>query len=158
MRRITEETGLRWSDDAPFAPGTSLGAALLEPTRIYVAPVLDTIRTTRAVKAVAHITGGGLLENIPRVVPAGLTAKIDLGSVPIPEVFRWLAQKGPVAEAEMIRTFNCGIGLVMAVESAVAGKARSVLEKHGEKVVELGSLVPRTSAPVIFKNRLDLGG
>ena len=158
VRRIVEKTGLRWSDDAPFAPEATLGSALLEPTRIYVTPVLDAIRTTGAVKALAHITGGGLVENIPRVLPAHLSAEIDLGAIPVPAVFRWLAEAGPVVEAEMTRTFNCGIGLAMAVEPASTGKVRALLERHGETIVEIGRLVPRASAATIFKGRLDFGG
>ena len=158
VRRIVEKTGLRWSDDAPFAPGTTLGAALLEPTRIYVTPILDAIRATDAVKALAHITGGGLIENIPRVLPAALAAEIDLAAIPTPAVFRWLAEAGPVDEAEMIRTFNCGVGLVVAVEPASAGRVRTLLEGHGETVFDIGRLVPRASASMVFEGRLDLGG
>ena len=96
----------------------SLGEALLAPTRIYVRSCLAAIRATGAVKALAHITGGGLVENVPRVLPKHLAAEVDLGAVPVPPVFRWLAASGPVAEAEMLRTFNCGIGMVAGRRAA----------------------------------------
>ena len=107
-------SGLDWSDPAPFAPEKSLGAALLTPTRIYVRSCLAAIRETGAVKALAHITGGGLVENIPRVLPAHLAAEIDLTRIDVPPVFRWLAR--PVAQQEMLRTFNCGVGMILVVD------------------------------------------
>ena len=158
VRRIVERTGLAWSDDAPHTPGISVGDALLEPTRIYVRPCLAAIRETGAVKALAHVTGGGLVENVPRILPKGLAAEIDLGAVPVPSIFGWLAKAGPVAEAEMIRTFNCGIGMVVVADPAGAEAVRSVLEHYGETVVTLGRLIPRTDSPVRFTGRLDLGG
>src|ERR671917_228725 len=106
IRRIAGHAGLTWSDAAPFAQARSLGQALLEPTRIYVKPLLAAIRATGAVKALAHITGGGFPDNIPRVLPKGLGASLDLGSIPVPPVFGWLAKTGGVAETEMLRTFN----------------------------------------------------
>ena len=102
VRRVVEKTGFDWSDPAPFAPGTSLGAALLTPTRIYVRQILETIRGTGAVKALAHITGGGLTDNIPRVLPKGLAAEIDLGAFALPPVFAWLKR-----EASWIRRRCC---------------------------------------------------
>jgi hypothetical protein len=104
VRRIVEGSGLAWSDPAPFEPGATLAEALLRPTRIYVRSCLEAIRTTGGVKALAHITGGGLLENVPRVLPADLAAEIDLAAIPVSPVFCWLARTGPVAEGEMIRT------------------------------------------------------
>src|SRR3954451_12585534 len=110
VRRIVELSGLSWQAPAPFAPDRSLGDALLEPTRIYVKPLLAAIRATGAIKALAHITGGGFPDNIPRVLPKGLGAILDLGAIPVPPVFGWLAKTGGVTETEMLRTFNCGIG------------------------------------------------
>ena len=157
VHRIAEESGLRWSDPAPFAPGKMLGEALLTPTRIYVRSCLTAIRETGAVKALAHITGGGLVENLPRVLPGSLSAAVDLSAIPVAEVFRWLAAAGPVAEAEMIRTFNCGIGMILVVDPASIARVRAALERSGETVVALGRLVPRGPTPMAVTGRLDLG-
>jgi phosphoribosylaminoimidazole (AIR) synthetase len=134
----------------------SLADALLRPTRIYVLACLQAIRTTGGVKALAHITGGGLVENIPRVLPADLAAEIDLAEIPVPPVFRWLAETGPVAEREMIRTFNCGIGMVVVTEAGRAAQVRAVLGKAGEETVELGRLVPRSEQATVFSGHLRL--
>jgi phosphoribosylformylglycinamidine cyclo-ligase len=143
VRRVVEEAGLSWDDDAPFAPGTKLGNALLTPTRIYVRQILETIRTTGAVKALAHITGGGLTENIPRVLPEQLAAEIDLGSFALPPVFRWLQGQAAIDDAEMLRTFNCGVGMVVIAASADADAVAARLRKAGENPWRLGRLVPR---------------
>jgi phosphoribosylformylglycinamidine cyclo-ligase len=158
VHRIVEASGLAWSDPAPFEPEASLGEALLTPTRIYVRSCLEAIRTTGAVKGLAHITGGGLIENLPRVLPRDLTAEIDLSVIPVPPVFRWLAESGPVAEAEMLRTFNCGIGMMLVVEAAAADQVRAALEDAGESVTTLGQLAPRVGAPMLFRGQLDLRG
>ena len=158
VRRIVEQSGIGWADAAPFDRGRSLGEALLQPTRIYVRPCLEAIRATGGVKALAHITGGGLVENVPRVLPEGLAAKIDLGGIPVPPVFRWLAAAGPVTEREMLRTFNCGIGMVAVVDPEAVGRAAAVLEQAGESVVEMGRLVRRRGDAVTFDGRLELGG
>ena len=115
VRRVVARSGLRWNDEAPFASGGALGEALLTPTRIYVRQVLETIRKTKAVKALAHITGGGLTENIPRVLPDGLAAEIDLGAIALPPVFAWLQREGAIDPDEMLRTFNCGVGMILVV-------------------------------------------
>jgi phosphoribosylformylglycinamidine cyclo-ligase len=140
VRRIVERSGLRLSDPAPFAKGTSLGRALLTPTRIYVRQILETIRRTGAVKALAHITGGGLTENIPRVLPKRLAAEIDLGSFTLPPVFRWLQGDGGIDEAEMLRTFNCGIGMILVVAPQDAKRVRRSL---GAKAMEIGVIDKR---------------
>ncbi|TRD18993.1 phosphoribosylformylglycinamidine cyclo-ligase [Palleronia caenipelagi] len=128
VRRIVEHAGLGWDSDAPFGEG-SLGAALLAPTAIYVQPALAAHRAG-GVRGFAHITGGGLTENLPRVFPDGLGAQIDLSSWDLPPVFRWLAEAGGVAEAEMLKTFNCGIGFCVVAdpdraESIIAGFAEA---------------------------------
>ena len=115
VRRVVAETGLSWNDPAPFAPGLTLGEALLTPTRIYVRQILETIRRSGAVKALAHITGGGLTDNIPRVLPEGLAAEIDLGAFALPAVFAWLQVEARLDQKEMLRTFNCGIGMILVV-------------------------------------------
>ena len=110
VRRIVRDAGFGWDALAPFAPDIPLGQALLEPTRIYVKSLLAAIRATTAVKALAHITGGGFTENIPRSLPDGLGVRIDLAAVPLLPVFRWLASAGGVAEAELLRTLTAASG------------------------------------------------
>jgi phosphoribosylformylglycinamidine cyclo-ligase len=158
VRKIVQQQGLRWNSPAAFDPAHELGAALLEPTRIYVTSCLAALRETKAVKAFAHITGGGFPENIPRVLPRGLGVGIDLARVPVPAVFRWLAAAGGVAEAEMLRTFNCGVGMVAVVDAGSADAVAGVLTRAGESVVRLGTVVPvKADAPrVAYSGRLDL--
>ena len=131
VRRIVEKAGgLGALDD-------SLVDALCEPTRIYVRSVLPLAQSGR-LKAIAHITGGGLPENVERIVPDGLAARIDTGAWPWPAIFRWLSREGPVEREEMLRTFNCGIGLVLAVGPDDAAAAREGLVAAGEEVREIG--------------------
>jgi len=156
VRRVAEMAGLRWSDPAPFAPGTTLGAALLTPTRIYVRSCLAAIRETGAVKALAHITGGGLVENIPRVLPGQLAAEIDLSTIDLPPAFHWLS--GPVAHQEMLRTFNCGVGMMLVVEPSATDEVIAVLEAEGETVTRIGRVAARDNDPVAFTGKLDLDG
>src|SRR5262245_52759891 len=116
-RKVVERSGLAWSAPAPLDSRRTLGEALLTPTRLYVKSCLAAFRETGAVKALAHITGGGFPDNIPRVLPDGLGVEIDLARVPVLPVFRWLAAAGSVAEGELLRTFNCGIGMVAVVDA-----------------------------------------
>ena len=136
VRKLVEISGLGWEAECPWQAGT-LGAALLAPTRLYVKPALAAIRAG-GVHGLAHITGGGLSENLPRVLPEGLGAKVDLGAWALPEVFAWLAATGEMDEAEMLKTFNCGIGMVLVVAPGRAGALKALLEGAGETVVELG--------------------
>jgi phosphoribosylformylglycinamidine cyclo-ligase len=155
VRRVVEQSGLRWSDPAPFAPGKTLGEALLTPTRIYVRHILETIRTTGAVKALAHVTGGGLTDNIPRVLPADLAAEIDLGAFTLPPVFTWLRREARLDQDEMLRTFNCGIGMIVVV---AASDVERVLQHLGEETRLIGALVERGSGDAIrFKGELAWG-
>ena len=138
VRRIVEASGLAWEAPAPFAPGRTLGEALLEPTRIYVKPLLQALRATGGIKALAHITGGGFPDNIPRVLPQGTGVRLDLGAIPVPPVFAWLARTGGVAQPEMLRTFNCGIGMVVVVAPADVDTVTQALEAAGETAVVIG--------------------
>ena len=158
VRKIVERTGLRWSAPAPFDPARELGAALLEPTRIYVKSCLAALRATKAVKALAHITGGGFPDNIPRVLPQGLGVMLDLHRVPVPPIFRWLAEVGQVAEAEMLRTFNCGVGMVAVVAPGEADAVGNALVREGETVVPIGEVVAIAgdTARVAYRGHLDL--
>jgi phosphoribosylformylglycinamidine cyclo-ligase len=130
VRKIVADRGLALDAPAPFAPERSAGEALLEPTRIYVSATLPHLRAGR-IKALAHITGGGLLENLPRVLPGGVAAEIDRASWTRPAVFDWLAEQGPVEEREMLRTFNCGIGLVLVADDAEAASLERDLAQDG---------------------------
>jgi phosphoribosylformylglycinamidine cyclo-ligase len=158
VRRVVDTSGLAWDAPAPFDRDRTLGEALLTPTRIYVKPLLAVIRQTKAIKALSHITGGGFPDNIPRVLPEGLGAKLDLARVPVLPVFRWLARVGGVAEPEMLRTFNCGIGMIAVVEPAAADAVAAALRAAGETVVRLGTLVPAKDgdARVAYSGHLDL--
>ncbi len=157
VRKIVQQAGLSWDAPAPFDSGRDLGAALIEPTRIYVTACLAAIRETKAVKALAHITGGGFPDNIPRVLPKGLGAEIDLGRVPVLPVFQWLARAGNVAQGEMLRTFNCGIGMIAVVAASEADAVAAAFTRAGESVARLGTLVPNNSDErVHFSGRLDL--
>jgi len=140
-RKIAEMSGLAWGEPCPFQNGITLGDAMLAPTRIYIRSCLAAIRESNAVKALAHITGGGFTENIPRVLPDGLNVRIDLGAVPFSPLFRWLATTGAVAEAEMLRTFNCGVGMILAVAAERADAVADVLRREGESVSRLGAVI-----------------
>ncbi len=139
VRRVVERTGLGWDAPAPFAQ-TSLGAALLAPTRLYVKPALAAIRKG-GVHGLAHITGGGLTENLPRVLPDGLGAEVDLGAWPLPPVFGWLAQEGALDQAELLKTFNAGIGMVVVVAAEAADGVASELVAAGQDVHKIGRVV-----------------
>ena len=138
VRRIVEVSCLGWGDDAPFKDGT-LGAALLAPTRLYVKPALLAVEQG-GVHALAHITGGGLTENLPRVLPEGLGATIDLTSWDLPPVFKWLAATGNMAEAELLKTFNAGIGMVLSVAAEDADAITTLLTAAGETVSTIGTV------------------
>ncbi|WAX94356.1 phosphoribosylformylglycinamidine cyclo-ligase [Aminobacter sp. NyZ550] len=156
VRRIVEVSGLKWSDRAPFADGPTLAEALLEPTRIYVKSLLRAIRETNGIKALAHITGGGFPENIPRVLPKEFSAELDLSAIEAPRVFSWLASTGGVSPEEMMRTFNCGIGMIAVVAAGQAAQVAAVLQEAGETVTPIGRIVPRRDTGVIYRGSLAL--
>ena len=141
VRRIVALTGLAWDAEAPFAPGRTLAQALLAPTRLYVKPLLAALKATDGIKALAHITGGGFPDNIPRVLPEGLGVSLDLAAIPVPPVFGWLAATGNVAEREMLRTFNCGVGMIVVAEAARAAEVEAALKAAGESPVRMGEVV-----------------
>uniref|UniRef100_UPI00260B6718 phosphoribosylformylglycinamidine cyclo-ligase n=1 Tax=Pseudophaeobacter sp. TaxID=1971739 RepID=UPI00260B6718 len=138
VRKIVELSGLGWEADSPFSDGT-LGEALLTPTRLYVKQSLAAVRAG-GVHALAHITGGGLTENLPRVLPEDLGADIDLDSWELPGVFKWMAEVGGIAEAEMLKTFNCGIGMILSVSADRADELVDILQDEGETVSRLGTV------------------
>ncbi len=156
VRRIVEKSGLAWDAPCPFQDGATLAGALLTPTRIYVRSCLKAIKETGHIKALAHITGGGLTENVPRVLPGHLAAKIDLSAWSVPPVFRWLAANGPVEPAEMLRTFNCGIGMIVVCTADSAHAIEQILIEEGEDVFRLGEIVSRTDEAVGYTGQSDL--
>ncbi|ETA51411.1 phosphoribosylformylglycinamidine cyclo-ligase [Ponticoccus alexandrii] len=136
VRKLVEVSGLGWDADCPWGEGT-LGAALLAPTRLYVKQALEAIRQG-GVHGLAHITGGGLTENLPRVLPDGLGASIDLSAWSLPSVFGWLRKTGGMDQAEMLKTFNCGIGMILVVDASRAQALSEALTAMGETPVRLG--------------------
>jgi phosphoribosylformylglycinamidine cyclo-ligase len=144
VRKIVEASGLAWSAPAPFDKSRTLGEALLIPTRIYVKSCLALARAGLA-KAMAHITGGGLIENVPRVIPDDATVEVDASTWTLPPVFAWLAKEGGVAPAEMARVFNCGVGMVVVVAADKVEDATRLLREHGESVYRLGKVVARAA-------------
>ncbi len=156
VRKIVAMAGMEWSSPAPFAPGQTLGEALMEPTRIYVKPLLAALGSTSGIKALAHITGGGLPENLPRVLPEGTSARIDLSAITVPPVFSWLAKTGGVAQPEMLRTFNCGIGMVAVVAADEVDAVTNALADAGENVVQIGQIEQAAGAEVMFDGILGL--
>lgn len=138
VRKIVERSGMGWDDACPWQDG-SLGAALLTPTRLYVKQALDAVRAG-GVHALAHITGGGLTENLPRVLGEGQGAEIDLTAWTLPPVFRWLVEEGGLAQSEVLKTFNAGIGMVLVVEADRAEALSAGLAEAGETVVRLGQV------------------
>jgi phosphoribosylformylglycinamidine cyclo-ligase len=158
IRKVVEKTGLSWSAAAPFLPEKSLGEAVLTPTRIYVKSCLATIRETRAVKGLAHITGGGFPDNIPRVLPKGLGARINLAAVQVPKIFQWLADEGRIAQNEMLRTFNCGIGMAVVTSPKDADAVSRSFAQAGETATILGNVIKAAGdARVIYDGKLKLG-
>jgi phosphoribosylformylglycinamidine cyclo-ligase len=160
VRKIVELSGLSYQDPAPFSSassGETLGQNLLEPTRIYVKSLLHAIKTTNAVKAMAHITGGGFPENIPRVLPDNLAAEVDLSAITVPEVFSWLSKTGGVAPNEMLRTFNCGVGMIVATDAKNAEAVTNALTEAGESVITLGRVIAReNNEGVVYKGQLSI--
>ena len=139
VRRIVERSGLGWNDACPWSD-TTLGEALLIPTKLYVKGAVAALRDD-AVNALAHITGGGLTENLPRVLPEGLGAEIDLGSWSLPPVFQWLAEVGGMEQAEMLKTFNAGIGMIAVVPAEKVDAAKAAFAEDGHAAFEVGRIV-----------------
>ena len=148
---------MRLEAPAPFSPVMTLGGALLAPTRLYVKSCLRAIRETGAVKGLAHITGGGFTDNIPRVLPKHLGVGIDLARLPVLPVFKWLAEQGDIAELELLRTFNCGIGMIAIVQPDAVEQVADIFKDSGESVTLLGEVVEASGEHrVIYDGHLDL--
>jgi phosphoribosylformylglycinamidine cyclo-ligase len=153
VRRVVESLALDLAAPAPFERSRDLASALLEPTRIYVKGCLAAL-AAGPVKAMAHITGGGLFENLPRVLPAGLGADLDAAAWTVPAVFPWLARSGGIAADEMARTFNCGIGMALVVSAGRLDAVRDALTAEGEHVYAVGTITGRPGVRIANAGRL----
>jgi len=154
VRRVVEQAGLDYDKPAPFEARKSLGDALLAPTRLYVKSALAAIRSGH-VKGLAHITGGGITENLPRCLSDGLDAEVELGAWTVPPVFGWLAKSAGIETAEMLRTFNCGIGLVAVTDVMTSGHVIDAFQECGEKAQRIGRLVKGDGEPkVVYRGQI----
>lgn len=140
VRKVVEKSGLTLEAPAPFATGKTLGEALLTPTQLYVRSCLEAIRTG-GVKGLAHITGGGITDNLPRCLPEGLDAEVDLSAIAVLPVFQWLSKTAGIAESEMLRTFNCGIGMIAVSDEKNAGHVIDAFQEAGNHATRIGKLV-----------------
>ncbi|MBL0848863.1 MAG: phosphoribosylformylglycinamidine cyclo-ligase [Candidatus Liberibacter ctenarytainae] len=156
VRKIIELSRLSWQDPCPFSPHQSLGEIFLTPTKIYVKPLLTTIQKTQKIKALAHITGGGLTENIPRSIPSHLIAEINLNSIKVPKPISWLSQKENINPTEVLRTFNCGIGMIVVVRPDDVHSVIDILQENGEEIIHCGKVIPRSDkiSPILYKGSL----
>lgn len=150
VRKILDANSLELGQKAPFDGQKTLATALLEPTRIYVQSLLPQLKRG-TIKALAHITGGGLSENIPRIMPDGMTCRIHLDALSLPPLFAWLQAAGNVSDSEMLRTFNCGIGMVAVIDAAQANEVIDALIAAGEHVAVIGEIDTQAGEPIIFK-------
>jgi phosphoribosylformylglycinamidine cyclo-ligase len=156
VRRIVARTGLRWDAPAPFDPSRSLAAALLTPTRLYVRPLLQALSRTQGICALAHITGGGYPDNLPRVLDESLAVSLNLDAFAPPAVFSWLAGADELGEGEMLRTFNCGFGMAAFVSADRDEEAREALTGAGLSPILIGELVPAAGRRLVTRGRLNL--
>lgn len=161
VRKLVANAKLGWHDPAPFAHGQSVAEALLTPTRLYVKPILAALKATGgggpegAIKALSHITGGGISENLPRVLPPSVAARINLTAWTPPPVFGWLAKAGRLDEKEMLRTFNCGLGMIVVARKARAGEVMAALAAAGETPVVIGEITPPSGEKSSAKGKGD---
>jgi phosphoribosylformylglycinamidine cyclo-ligase len=157
VRKVVEKAGLSLEAPAPFVPEKILGEALLVPTRLYVRSCLQAIQTG-GVKGLAHITGGGITDNLPRCLPQGLDGEVDLSAIAVPPVFQWLARQAGIAESEMLRTFNCGIGMIAVADEKNAGHVIDAFQEAGDQAGRIGKLVKGDGAEgkVVYRGALRL--
>jgi phosphoribosylformylglycinamidine cyclo-ligase len=156
VRRVVALSGLAWDAPAPFDPSRSLAEALLTPTRLYVKPLLAAIASCEGMLALAHITGGGFPDNLPRVLPDDLAVALDLSAFAPPPVFGWLAKIGGIGASEMLRTFNCGIGMVVFAAAEAADAAMGALHDNGLEPVRIGEIIANRGERVVFQGSLKL--
>ncbi len=155
VRKIVGISGLKLSDTAPFDDKKTLAKALLEPTKMYVKSCLAAIKQSGGVKALAHITGGGITENLPRVLADNISAKINLDNLDVPKVFNWLAELGGITDAEMLKTFNCGVGMILVVDAPKANEIISILNDNGETAFILGEIIDQASGQVVYSGEFN---
>lgn len=156
VRKVIAHSGAKLTEPAPFDKSRTLTEALLMPTRIYVKPVLKVLKATGGIKALCHITGGGFVDNIPRILPKGMAAKVDLAKIAVLPVFKWLASAGGIEESEMLRTFNCGIGLIAVAAADKADEITAAFQHAGERVHRIGKITAGDG--VTFSGKLALEG
>lgn len=156
VRKIVADAGLAYDAPAPFSPSRTLGSVLLEPTRIYVKSLLYAQKETGALKAMAHITGGGMLENIPRALPDTLAVSLDLSAVNVPAEMKWAAKSAELSAHDLLATFNCGIGMVLMVAESDVAQVSETLTRSGETVLRLGRVVERDGDAMIIEKPLSL--
>jgi phosphoribosylformylglycinamidine cyclo-ligase len=156
VRRIVAMSGLPWEEPAPFAPSATLAQAMLTPTRLYVRPLLQALRACDGIMALSHITGGGFPDNLPRALPNDLAVALDLSAFSPPPVFGWLAGVGGISASEMLRTFNCGIGMVAFVSAGKVEEAMEALSANGLAPLRLGEIVANKGESVVTHGRLAL--
>jgi phosphoribosylformylglycinamidine cyclo-ligase len=155
VRKVVSHAGAKLEGPAPFNKSKTLIELLLTPTRIYVKPILAALKADLDIKALCHITGGGFVDNIPRVLPKGMAASVNLSEIHTLPVFEWLAKAGNIEEAEMLRTFNCGIGMIVVVTADQASAVSEALKSAGEHAYRIGEIVPGEG--VHFSGHLKLG-
>lgn len=157
VRKVIADAGLNFESPAPFAPGKTIAEAVLTPTKLYVRSVLAALKISDekgapAIRALAHITGGGLYENVPRVLPENATARIDVSAWELPPVFKWLAKEGRLTHFDLASTLNTGIGMVVVCAPAQAEQIAAAFKAQGETVYRIGEIVKRDGEPVILDN------
>lgn len=156
IRKIVQEKSFSYDMPAPFDSSRSLGEVFLEPTRIYVKPALKATATGK-VKAMAHITGGGLLENIPRVLPKGFGAWLSVSEWPVPLIFKWIAQQENIDALDMARIFNCGIGFIVITAPEDSDEIMKILSSEGDKVFRIGEVEKNLSENRVVLQGIDRG-
>lgn len=156
VRKIAEISNQKMNETAEFETDKTLGEALLAPTKMYVKSCLTAIKQTGAIKALAHITGGGITENLPRVLADDISAEINLDNLKPHKVFSWLAKHGGIASDEMLRTFNCGVGMILVVKAEQADEVAQVLNDNGEQAFVLGKIIDKADERVVYTGKFEL--
>lgn len=156
VRKIAEVSGQKMSDTCAFDADKTLGEALLAPTKMYVKSCLAAIKATDGIKALAHITGGGITENLPRVLSDDISAEINLDNLKPQKVFSWLSNHGGIVADEMLRTFNCGVGMILVVKPEQADEVAKVLNDNGEQAFVLGKIIEQAAERVVYTGKFEL--
>ena len=155
VRKIVADTNSKFSDPCPYAKDMTLGEALLTPTRIYVKALMNILKDTSLIKGLSHITGGGLLENIPRVLPDGLGVKLDAKTWELPPVFKWLKNSASISNHDLARTLNCGLGMVVICSASDASELETQLKANNEVFYRIGDVIPVESGERVVIENMD---